>query len=547
MMFAKKQYSVVYLEKDRDPMNGVSHLERDTYVTYSYPRHIVSDVVSKEFDVGLPIYLWGKQKNVWQSPTIDELTIGLSNYGYGLVQGVHSQDPAQQLEATTQFRKLLSIERNPPIEPVIQAGVIPKFTQFLSREDYPQLQFEAAWALTNVASGTSDHTKAVIESGAVPVFVRLLRSSNDDVREQAVWALGNIAGDAPGCRDMVLESGALQHLLMQLGDQAKITMQRNATWTLSNFCRGKPQPNFEVTKQALPTLARLIHSKDEEVLTDACWALSYLSDGPNDRIQEVIQSGVCRRLVELLMHNSPQVLVPALRTVGNIVTGDDHQTQVVINCGALGCILHLFNTSHKKSIKKEACWTVSNITAGTKEQIQAVIDSGIIAPLIDLLTNADFDIKKEAAWSISNATSGGKPEQIEFLVQQGCIKPFCDLLNCHDSRIISVALEGLKNILATGEYRRKQGGPDARNPFVQLVEDADGISKIEDLQNHESEDIYDKAVNVLDTFFEAVEEDMADTVAVPGTDGAGVYQFGNGIPTNQNPNAQNHPFNFGGN
>lgn len=55
------------------------------------------------------------------------------------------------------------------------------------------------------------------------------------------------------------------------------------------------------TKQALPTLARLIQSNDEEVLTDACWALSYLSDGTNDRIQEVINTGVCRRLVELLL------------------------------------------------------------------------------------------------------------------------------------------------------------------------------------------------------------------------------------------------------
>lgn len=54
-------------------------------------------------------------------------------------------------------------------------------------------------------------------------------------------------------------------------------------------------------RPALSALQRLVHSNDEEVLTDACWALSYLSDGTNDKIQAVIEAGVCPRLVELLM------------------------------------------------------------------------------------------------------------------------------------------------------------------------------------------------------------------------------------------------------
>ena len=68
---------------------------------------------------------------------------------------------------------------------------------------------------------------------------------------------------------------------------------------------------FQNVRVALPYLGKLIHYSDEEVLTDACWALSYLSDGTNDKIEAVIQSGVVPRLIELLSHNTSNVLVPA--------------------------------------------------------------------------------------------------------------------------------------------------------------------------------------------------------------------------------------------
>ncbi|KAK1867743.1 hypothetical protein I4F81_010244 [Pyropia yezoensis] len=406
-----------------------------------------------------------------------------------MVRGVMGGNGAEQTQCTLEFRKLLSMERNPPIDAVIAQGVVPRFVEFLQCESLPQLQLEAAWALTNIASGTSAHTAVVIDAGAVPVFVRLLESLTDDVRQQAVWALCNMAGDSPRWRDAVLAAGPLPPLHAQLTGNSKITMLRNATWTLSNLCRGKPQPDFDAVRPALATLAHLVYFDDDEVLTDAAWALSYLSDGNDVKIRAVVESRVIKRLVELLLHPSAAVQTPALRTVGNVVTGDDVQTQVVISINASPALMAPL-TSPKKGIRKGACWTVSIITEGNQEQIGAIIDAGLLPPLVELLLTAGFDIKKKAAWAINNATSGGNDAQIAALVAAGAIEPSCNLLDAQDARIISVALEGLENILRAEE--RLGGATDDTvfgSQYAEEVEATGGLDKLELLQTHANYDV----------------------------------------------------------
>ncbi|KAJ0250117.1 Importin subunit alpha-3 [Hirschfeldia incana] len=418
-----------------------------------------------------------------------------------MVPGIWSEDSNLQLETTTLLHKLLSREQNPPINDVIQSDVVPRVVTFLSKADFPRLQFEAAWTLTNIASGTSENTKTIVESGAIPILVNLLSSANEQVREQAVWALGNVAGDSPKCRDIVLSFGAMLPLLSQFNEHTTLSMLRNATWTLSNLCRGKPQPSFEQTSPALPVLKSLVQLTDVEVLVDACWALAYLSDNTNEHIQAVIDADVIPRIIQLLAHTSLAVLIPALRAVGNLVTGNNVQTQTVVDNQVLPSLLVLITQTYTKSIKKEACWTISNITAGSSSQIQAVIEAGVIQALVWVLQNAEFEVKKEAAWAISNATTGGTHDQIKFMVSQGCIWPICDLLTCPDPRIVMVCLEAVENILVVGEALKSSGLTGDENLFAALVEEGGGLEKIENLQTHDNDEIYQKAVKILEKFW----------------------------------------------
>ncbi|XP_072997212.1 importin subunit alpha-4-like isoform X1 [Typha latifolia] len=416
----------------------------------------------------------------------------------GMVEGIRSENPALQLEATIKFSKLLSTDRDSLIEEVIEAGILPRFVEFLSRHELPQLQFEAACILSDISSGTSEHTQLVTKCDAIPKLVDLLSSPHHDVREQAVWALGNVAGDSESCRELVVDHGALIPLLSQLNEHARISMLRTATWSLANLCCGTVPD--EKCQAILQILRHLIHSIDEKILADVCRILSYLSDCRNSGIQAVIEAGVCPQLIKLLLHLSPDVLTPAIITVANISAGDYAQTQLMIDNNVLPCLYQLLAQNYQKHIKKHACLTISNITAGSRSQIQAVMNANIMSPLIELLQHAEVDIKKEAAWAISNATSGGSREQIHYLVTKGCVRPLCDLLVCHDPEILSICLKSLDNILKVGEME-KNLHKNGTNLYAQLIDECGGLDKLEDLQDFDNNEIYEKAIKMLESYW----------------------------------------------
>ena len=129
--------------------------------------------------------------------------------------------PKQQLEVTKCFRRLLSTDSistaNKFHDQVIGAGLVPKFFEFLQRDDF-ELQLEAAWTLANYAAACVCHMDSgckisIIYANAFPLLVKLLSSQSENLQEKALWCLFNIASECRQCCNSELDHGILAPLI----------------------------------------------------------------------------------------------------------------------------------------------------------------------------------------------------------------------------------------------------------------------------------------------------------------------------------------------
>jgi importin subunit alpha-6/7 len=423
------------------------------------------------------------------------------------------------------FRKLLSVEANAPVQECINIGAIPLFVNCLQRHDFSELQFEAAWALTNVAS--TDRTAVVVESGSIPYLCQLLMVQAPEIREQAAWCLGNVAGDRAEYRDLILNQGALMNVVANIMNPANVSLLRNCTWTLSNLCRGKPQPRLATIHGAFPALQYLLLNHiDQEAMIDATWALSYICDGDNDRIQVIVNLGVIPTLIAMLNSNQQALIVPALRTLGNIVSGEDSQTDAVVKEGVLSALGPLLSNA-KRNVKKESLWMLSNIAAGTKEQLNLLMCTPLLlAQILEQLSeHIDWDIRKEACWVICNIASSGVAGHIFALVEHGIFRYLSTLLDISDVKMLTIVLEALEIILRIGQANKKD------ESFIILFDEAEGIDKLEALQEHENEVIYKKAVHIIEAYFNDEGENDGDNENIQPMQNQNQFSFGLNVNT----------------
>lgn len=400
------------------------------------------------------------------------------------------------------IRRLLSRSRNAPVDEVIQSGLIDALVQALYVED-EKVRFEAAWGLTNIVSGTSEQTMAVVNKGAVAPLVALCKSPTSRVAEQACWAIANIAGENPDTRNLVLEAGILDAVepLFNKLDELNVEFVRTLAWLHSNLCRHKsPAVELNVLRVIASRLRKCLVHNDATVRQDSCWALGYLTDGSDDQVNVALETDCFQPAVELLKSSKDAEVAPALRVVGNFAAGSDVLTQVVVDNGILDVIRLLMERTRSQIILKESCWVLSNVIAGTREQINAVIKAKLISSIVNVLETGDTRSKIEASWAFANLSQGGTTRQILCLAEREYIKVFCAVLvpSNHADLLINI-LETLFFLLTT--LSNQKSNKMSLATACEYIEEFEGLEKLENLQQHANEKVYEVSYKIVEHFF----------------------------------------------
>ncbi|KAL6122412.1 hypothetical protein NUSPORA_00542 [Nucleospora cyclopteri] len=447
-------------------------------------------------------------------------------------QKLNSTNIEEVHKGAYEFRLILSQESNPPIQEVINSRIIPRVVELLNprHEIYQhgsplrdEIRVECAWILTNICTGTHEQTAIAVENGTIPPLVEMLGESSDSVVDQAVWCLGNIAGDCESFRDQIIGLNALQITVEKIKIYSKksIKIFRNLMWLLSNFNRGRtPAPRFEEMLISFKVFEEFCMFDDPEVVASCFWGISYIVDVDNGLTNQILQSMIIKRSHELLhslhtqlIHKGTtrlakicnQALSPIIRTIGNIVTGTDEQTQKILDFGLLEFFPDIFYKYESKRIpriRKEICWTVANVTAGMPSQVQYIVDKGYVPLLIDAISSYELYVRREAIYALVHISlfSIENTAVLEMMANQNiclALKKCLDAASNYSEVQVQI-LDVVLNLLKAGEKIMKISG---ENPMIEIMVNCKLADTVEDLQDVRNKTVNLKAYNIIMEFF----------------------------------------------
>lgn len=312
-----------------------------------------------------------------------------------------------------------------------------------------ELQFEAAWFLTNFAIGDSKDCHWLIQNGGATALMQCALSGDDESRVQALWALGNLTGDDDDAiARLCLDNGLLDlivHTLRNASAQSNAGAQsvdaaacaeqkllktvEHCAWILNNIAKC---PSFSTELELLSRCVALakeiiVEYHAHATISDNCLKLfDCVARGDDECVQSLI---VDNNLLPILIEFASRGHRRALLALGRTAGGADSQTQAVLDAGLLAALSSALSCGVTASVTRQSVlFALSNVLSGSETQIAAAIHSGLMPFVVEQVEMGEYDVRGDAIFALCHAVIGCSDDLFE-LVATGRLRSLVPLLD----------------------------------------------------------------------------------------------------------------------
>uniref|UniRef100_A0A7S2RRE4 Importin subunit alpha n=1 Tax=Mucochytrium quahogii TaxID=96639 RepID=A0A7S2RRE4_9STRA len=430
----------------------------------------------------------------------DSCTSSLRKDLLGMIASMERPSFEEKLAGMRAVRKLLShgSVHKLPVKDAVDAGCLPFCFEFLKLHQHPEIQLEAVWALTNIASVPGFCEAAYNRGMVLDLVAPLLYSSNHSIHDTAIWLVGNLAGESIEYQTAIFrQSRIVQGILGSLQNPPTVDILKTATWCMSNLCRHAPDV-CDVAR-FIPTIRDIIGScKQHQVVTDACHSICYLAQASSEMANMIVNTGMCLVMgarLSVTPGHADDWLVPCIKTLGFLASKCSSRGQRESILTDYFCRMNKLMEYFKLSVQKAAFVSLAQVTNdGSLDTIQIFIQTPMLPRrIIQQFDTADFSVRQQAMIVIANLSQNECA--LKALLQYGLFESVCNRLDAEDTKILLLALQVLQRIINLDPAE-----------YVSKIESCYKLPTLERLMSHPHQQISSTAEHLYEIISQPVED-----------------------------------------
>lgn len=408
------------------------------------------------------------------------------------------------------------LQNNPKVlvQKVIDANGVVLLRNLARDSTELHLRFEALGCLKCLLLGNKEQVSLILEKGILGLFNDVLVEAYPQMKNNALEGLINVLDCDPKFRAIVLEEDLADTLADVL---AKRKFIETSELVVECFVRilhpREKDESLKIMKKPVKSIISFFVKCTNDHTKGRCLFAIYkycrdsllpffLDDNFLETMKifyEKLERDYTKHAIfreeELLSTNS---------IIAMITAGDDFDTAKILNTGFMPTIARVFQIEHQKC-RKKVLWILTNFAVGTSGQISYILENKLLfETLVDIVYSPNVELSHEALWVLASMTRGCNDRQLRFLLDQNLLGIFKEfLLIDQKGDIVLLIIEAINYVLDRADLFKSE--QVSSKGVLEMMGELGFDEVITGLQRHESEEVYEKCLEVMEKYFELEE------------------------------------------